>query len=119
MAIERVQTGKTWTETANDPKSARELIEKHGPALQKRGAEDFHNKYMKDISVGFERVADPSGKPTYVRKDRMEKALSEGYGKAPTAPRMTVPALPWQKDRRFGERYEEYKRRVSGSKAED
>jgi len=96
MAIIRTETATGWKEEATDPKSARELNEKHGPALQKKGAEDFHKKYMQDLSVGFEKVTDPHGNPTYVRADRMEQALRDGYGASNTI-RSMVPGVPWEK----------------------
>lgn len=117
MPIERtVNVDGSWVETATDPKSAKELYDKHAPALQKRGADDFHKKYMQDLSTGFQRVRDPSGKVTHVRADRVDAALASGYT-AVGAPTMIVPTLPWQSDRQPGERYEDYKarkRRESG-----
>lgn len=97
MAIVREETPSNWKETATDAKSARELMDKHAGAIIKRGQEDFHNKYMKDLSLGFEKVTDPQGNPTMIRSDRMEQALSNGYGNAPSAPRMTMPQVPWER----------------------
>lgn len=99
LAIIRTETPSGWKEEATDSKSARQLAEKHGPALIKRGADDFHKKYMKDLSEGFERVTDPSGNPTLIRRDRMEQALQNGYGNSPTAPRMTMPEVPWERQK--------------------
>ncbi len=119
MPIERVEhVDGSWEEKATDPKSARELFEKHAPALQKRGAEDFHQKWIRDQGIGFEAVRDPAGNPTHVRADRVDSSLASGY-RPMNLPRTTVPYLPWQADRRFGERYEDYKRRTSGLQAEE
>jgi hypothetical protein len=108
LAITRVERNGVWIEKADTPADARKLHEKHGPDLQARGAKDFQEKYKKDLALGFEKITDPSGNVTHVRTDRMETALQQGYGKAPTAPRMVVPTLPWQADRRSGERYSDY-----------
>ena len=108
MAIVRLERNGVWIEKADTPKDAAVLHEKHGGDLQKHGVKDFDAKFKKDLSLGFEKITDPSGNVTHVRTDRMETALAQGYGRAPTAPKMIVPALPWQSDRRLGERYSDY-----------
>lgn len=116
MAITRIERNGVWIEKADTPKDAKILHEKHGKDLQKRGVDDFQAKYKKDLALGFEKVTDPSGNVTHVRTDRMETALAQGYGKSATAPKMVVPTLPWQSDRRYGERYSDYMaRKAEGS----
>lgn len=100
MAIERIERNGVWIEKADNPKDAALLHEKHGPDLQKRGVDDFDKKYKKDLSEGFERVTDPGGHVTLVRRDRMEAALAQGYGRAPTrGATFVLPEMPWHADR--------------------
>jgi hypothetical protein len=95
VGIERtVHADGSWTETAKDPKSAVELFEKHKDGMQKDGAEKFHKSYMNDLSTGFERVRDQSGKVTHIRADEVSQSLANGY-KPMNQPRTVVPALPW------------------------
>jgi len=99
MAIERtVHADGSWTEKATTPQSAKDLADKHGPALQKRGADDFHKKWIEADKVGYEKLRDPSGKITHVRADEADSARRSGYG-AVANPTMVVPELPWHKDR--------------------
>lgn len=114
MAIERIEHADgSWEEKADNPKDARALFEKHGPGLQKRGEEDFHRKFLEQQAVGFERVVDPQGNVTHVTADKVDQALSQGGYKPMNLPRTVVPFLPWQADRRLGERYDDYMRRKS------
>lgn len=118
MPIERIEhLDGSWEEKASDPKSARELFEKHAPALEKRGREDFHRKWLEQEKVGFEAVRDPAGNPTHVRADQVDTALSSQGYRPMNRPRTIVPALPWQADRRLGERYADYIRRTSETQA--
>jgi len=119
VPIERTEhVDGSWEEKATDAKSAQELFEKHSPALQKHGAEQFHKKWLEQNSVGFEKVVDPQGNVTHVTADRIDTALSqEGY-KPMNRPRTVVPYLPWQSDRRLGERFEDYMRRKSAETSE-
>lgn len=119
MAITRIESHGRWIEKADTPKDVAILHEKHGKDLQKRGTEDFQAKFKKDLSLGFEKITDPSGNVTHVRTDRMETALAQGYGKAATAPKMVVPALPWQSDRRYGERFADYMARKAEEQSAD
>lgn len=69
----------------------------------------------KESIFGMERMSLPGGGETLVRGDKVEQAKRQGYGHECRNPRMTVPALPWQADRRFGERYDDYmKRKAEG-----
>lgn len=97
MPITRtVHADGSWTEKADDPKSARELAEKHGPALQKLGREDFQKKWLRDNKVGFEKVRDPSGAVTHIRADEVGTSMASGY--TPVAnPTMIMPNVPWEK----------------------
>jgi hypothetical protein len=115
LAIERIEypDGK-WEEKANDPKGARELFEKHAPALQQHGVNEFQRKWKEQEAVGFERVREPNGQETYVRADEVQTRLASGY-KPLNLPRTVVPFLPWQSDRRLGERYDDYIRRKNGN----
>lgn len=99
MAITRIERNGHWIEKADTPEDARKLHEKHGPDLQRHGVEDFDRKFKKDLAEGFEQIADPNGNKTFVRRDKMEQALQQGYGRAPTKSIFTVPALPWHKDK--------------------
>lgn len=101
MAIHRVEGDGRWLEVADTPKDAQALHEKHGKDLQKRGAEDFHEKFVKDLREGFVPVYDPQGGETYMRTDRTEAALGSGYSlRATKGPTMVVPKLPWHKERK-------------------
>lgn len=96
MGIERtVHNDGSWEEKATGKKAVQELLEKHGPALQKRGNEDFHKKWMEQVGVGFEKVRDPAGNPTHVRADQVDVALgAQGYSPM-NRPTTIVPDLPW------------------------
>lgn len=62
----------------------------------------------------WEKISDPQGNMTVVPKDKVDEYKAVGYGQVRCdRPTMVVPPLPWQADRRPGERYEDYKRRVS------
>lgn len=89
----------SWEEKADDPKSVRELREKHDPALQRYGAEKFHEAWLNQQKVGFERVVDPQGNVTHVTADKADAALASGY-RPMNRPRTVVPTLPWHKDRK-------------------
>lgn len=95
MGIKRTEhPDGRWTEEADDPKSARELLEKHGPGLQAYGAQKFHESYVRDLNVGFERVRAPDGSVTHVRADEVDRSLSSGYS-AVGNPTMRMPDVPW------------------------
>lgn len=85
-------------------------MEKHGPALQKRGNEDFHQKWKDQVSVGFERVRDPAGNITHVRADQVDRSFGQSGYSPLNLPRTVVPDLPWQKDHvpRYGKHKYKY-----------
>lgn len=66
----------------------------------------------KQSIFGMERMSLPQGGETEVRGDKVDYMKSHGYGRRVRNPRMVVPALPWQADRKVGERYADYKART-------
>lgn len=66
----------------------------------------------KESIFGMERMSDLQGGETRVRGDKVDYMKSQGYGRQVRNPRMVVPALPWQSDRKPGERYQDYKART-------
>jgi hypothetical protein len=62
----------------------------------------------KNSIFGMEKMSLPWGGETLVRGDHVEEMKASGYGARARNPRMVVPALPWQEDRRPGERYQDY-----------
>ena len=72
-----------------------EDIPKLAGMLDKTAREGYRKKYHENEKIGFEQVTDPSGVPTYVRKDQVEECLAQGYGKVGLKPTFTMPQLPW------------------------
>jgi len=66
----------------------------------------------KNSIFGMERMSLPQGGETLVRGDKVDFMKSQGYGRQVRNPRMVVPALPWQADRKLGEKYADYKART-------
>lgn len=68
---------------------------------------------------GTDVIAHRDGTLHRRRNDEIEEleASNTGWGSQPSKIMTTVPALPWQADRRPGERYEDYKRRTGKSQA--
>jgi hypothetical protein len=85
------RAGKEWTKfTGDDLPKAKGLLTEAGNLAYR---EAFHKNEGE-----YERITDPHGNPTQVRKRDVENALAQGYGKSAIAPSMVVPDLPWQKN---------------------
>lgn len=67
-------------------------------SLKEYGNEKYKEAFHKNEGQ-YERITDPSGRETAVRKDQVDLALAQGYGRAAVSMRMTVPELPWPKKR--------------------
>ena len=72
-------------------------IPKLSGMLNDTGNEAYRRAFHRDEGVGFERVSDPSGNPTWLRKDQVESALADGYGRVSGKLVFTVPDLPWKR----------------------
>jgi len=58
---------------------------------------ESYRKQFHENEGNYERVTDPQGNPTHVRRDQLADALASGYGQAGLTPTFVVPELPWQK----------------------
>ena len=97
MAIKRtVNPDGSWREEADTKESARDLFEKHKPALQKRGEDAFQKGWLRDNAIGAERLIGPQGTPEFVRADEVDRSLSSGFSPM-NRPRTVVGDLPWPK----------------------
>jgi hypothetical protein len=73
-------------------------IPKLSGLLNETGGEAYKKAFHHNEGIGFERVADPSGQETWVRKDEVAQALSNGYTGVAKI-RMTMPEVPWKQNR--------------------
>ena len=97
MAItEKVLEGSNQWEI----KATGEDLPKLKGMLTQTGNEAYRKAFHHNEGIGFERVTDPSGNLTHVRKDQVEEALANGYGMVGLTPSFVVPELPWQKHRK-------------------
>lgn len=95
MAIEeRDLPGGRW-----ERKFTGQDISKARGALIETGNEGYRKAFHKNEGIGFERVSDPKGNETWLRKDQVEGALKEGYGRKSVTPTFLVPELPWKQKR--------------------
>ena len=76
-------------------KATGEDIPKLKGMLDKTAKEGYQKAFHRDEGIGFERVTDPGGQMTAVRKDQLEEALQMGYGKVGGAISMVMPEVPW------------------------
>ena len=74
-----------------------EDIPKVKGALTATGNDSYRKAFHRNEGIGFEKVADQWGQPTWVRKDQVEEAVAAGYGRVGLNPTMIVPELPWEK----------------------
>ena len=63
--------------------------------LKETAGEAYKKAFHRNEGIGFEKVSDPNGNETWLRKDEVEDALTRGYGKMGTAIRMQMPNVPW------------------------
>jgi hypothetical protein len=77
------------------------------------GAAEQEKLATLESRFGTDVIAHRDGTLHKRRLDEIEEleASNTGWGSKPTKIMTTVPALPWQADRKPGERYEDYKRR--------
>lgn len=64
---------------------------------------------------GMDRISTPTGGQIDVRGDQVALLKQQGYGKDPRTGHTVVPELPWQQDRRPGERWSHYVMRTGQS----
>lgn len=101
--VDSTETIATGAEI-RDPEFAKLLDDTHVHCLAE---EEKLNK-----AFGVEKITSPNGEVTRLRGDKIETAKQYGFGHKASAPRMVVPPLPWQDDRRFGEPWADYVRRT-------
>lgn len=95
MAIEERQLpGNQW-----EIKATGKDIKRTAGMLTPYANEKYREAFHKNEGIGFEKITDPSGKETAVRKDQLEDALAAGYGRIGLTPRMVMPEVPWEKKR--------------------
>lgn len=92
--IERDLPGGKWERTYTG-----EDIPKARGALTATGNEAYKKAFHRNEGIGFERITDQGGNPTWVRKDQVEEAVGLGYGRVALNPSMVMPEVPWEKKR--------------------
>jgi len=90
-------------------KDSRALIGMAKKTIEKRSEQEA----KLEREFGYDRIANPQGEIERRRLDEIAevRASDPRWGQSRTRPTMMVPALPWQRDRRPGERYDDYMRR--------
>lgn len=67
-------------------------------ALKEWGVKSWEKAQSDNERIGISKVLSPSGELAHVRTDKMEQALESGY-RPYTRLNITVPEMPWHKDR--------------------
>lgn len=77
-------------------------------------ATDHSNQedWRKNSIFGTDRISTPDGGEIVARNDQIQMLQRQGYGRKVRNPRMTVPRLSWQEDRKPGERWVDFMRRT-------
>ena len=93
MAIQETETRTGW-----EIKADGEDLPKLKGMLTQTGNEAYRKAFHKNEGIGFEKVSDPRGNETWLKKDEVDDAVTHrGYGRVSVGIRMQMPNVPWEK----------------------
>lgn len=79
-------------------KATGEDIPKLMGSLVQTGNEAYKKAFEKNHETGFQRMVNPQGAETWIRKDDIQQALDTGYTSTGSI-RMMMPEMPWKQNR--------------------